>query len=213
MFEQHSHHSHRGPFTVGHANLSNLSHFFVRRLYAVGKLSIHQAALAAQKAGQDLQASEGAYDDEGMLSTGFLCVVHYLTCADPTQFDYSGPQGGGPWLVPALTAWYGKRKQVTRLTAQMLDELEKGAADDLTLHGAVDRLLEEGHPAWAEEVRLLVRRRTLFKQWHQYDADSWDWNGADPYSDGSLFMNLPFQFAPGWRPRYREIPILSNITT
>jgi hypothetical protein len=25
----------------------------------------------------------------------------------------------------------------------MLDELEKGAADDLTLHGAVDRLLEE----------------------------------------------------------------------
>jgi hypothetical protein len=198
---------------MGHANLSNLSHFFVRRLYAAGKLSINQAMMGAQRARQALQASEGEYHDEGMLSMGFLFVVHYLTCEDPTQHHYSGPQGGGPWLVPVLTAWHGKRKQVTRLTAQMLDELEKGASDDLTLYGVVDRLLEESHQAWAEEVRLLVRRRTLFKQWRQDRNDFWDWNEEDPDSDGSIFMNLPFQFAPGWRPKYREIPMLSNITT
>ena len=63
---------------MGHANLTNLSHFWNRHLYAKGKLSIHDCAIAAIKKGETLHASEGEYEDEGMISFGLEFVVDHL---------------------------------------------------------------------------------------------------------------------------------------
>ncbi len=51
---------------MGHANLSNLSEFFIKRLYAKGVLSIHDCVVAMQAKGVKLHASEGDYEDDYM---------------------------------------------------------------------------------------------------------------------------------------------------
>jgi hypothetical protein len=63
---------------MGHANVKNLSEFFVRRLYAKGRLSLREALKVAMKKGLTLNASEGAYDDEGMVGMGLEVVVMWL---------------------------------------------------------------------------------------------------------------------------------------
>lgn len=63
---------------MGHANYSNLSRFFVRRLYAKGKLSIASCVEAMQKAGEEVQASEGGYKDEYMLAMALTEILAFL---------------------------------------------------------------------------------------------------------------------------------------
>ena len=121
---------------MGHANLTNISQFFVRRLYAKGPMSITQIVQALAAAGETLHASEGEYDDDGTIGMGVMDVICYLTKENPSQHDYSGPNGGGPWIVPILTAWHGGKRLVTGLTRRMLNEIEKGDHDPLTVHGA-----------------------------------------------------------------------------
>jgi hypothetical protein len=202
---------------MGHANLNNLSTFFVRRLYALGQLSIHDCVQAMLKAGEELRASEGSYEDEGMLCMGMLDIIHYLTRIDPTTEGYSGPHGGGPWIEPALSAWQGRpRKSVTPLTARMLDELDRWSIqeplnDSLTVNGAADRLEEEGHLAWAVLVRALPRQREVYTQWVRNKDDHWEWN--EEGTEGWVFEHLPWRFCKGKRKNYRnEVPILGNVT-
>jgi hypothetical protein len=80
---------------VGHANLSNLSNFFINRLYAKGSLSISECIEALQAAGETLHASEGEYDEDSMLAMGLIDIVHYLTLVGPSKHGYSGPESGG----------------------------------------------------------------------------------------------------------------------
>jgi len=63
---------------MGHANLSNLSDFWNRRLYAKGKLSKKDAAEGAIKAKQYLRASEGEYKNVEGVALGFDDIVHFL---------------------------------------------------------------------------------------------------------------------------------------
>ena len=63
---------------MGHANLSNLSEFFIRRLYAKGKLSVQEATDAAIAKNEKLSASEGDYEDSYMVSFGFEQIVEFL---------------------------------------------------------------------------------------------------------------------------------------
>ena len=80
---------------MGHARVDNISHFFVKRLYAKGKLSIHDCTQALVKAGETVHASEGEYEEDYMLSMMLSQYIHYLTRKDPTKHGYSGPRGGG----------------------------------------------------------------------------------------------------------------------
>ena len=192
---------------MGHANLSNISEFFIKRLYAMGKLSIAECTDALIAKGETLHASE----EDCMLAMGLLDVVHYLTRADPTKHGYSGPEGGDPWIEPALTAWLGGKRSVTSLTGRMLDEIERGDGDELTVVGAADRLEEEGFPEWAASVRLLPRRRRVYQQWVDGKDDAWQWND-DGSGEGNVFDGIPWRFTPGWRKRYREVPRLGNVT-
>ena len=68
---------------MGHAHLSNLSTFFVRRLYAKGRLTIAAAQEAASTAGETVHASEGSYDDPCMIRMGLGDVIGFLSNANP----------------------------------------------------------------------------------------------------------------------------------
>lgn len=63
---------------MGHANLSNISDFFIRRLYAKGKLSVRECVDALEKSGEAIHASEGLYHERPMLSMGTEEVVAFL---------------------------------------------------------------------------------------------------------------------------------------
>lgn len=63
---------------MGHANLTNISRFFVRRLYAKGTLSIRDCRDALVAAGETLHASEGAIPDPQMLGWAVEQVVQHL---------------------------------------------------------------------------------------------------------------------------------------
>jgi len=64
---------------MGHANLGNLSTFFVRRLYAKGKLSVSECADAALVAGEKLHAGEGEITEPSMLRYALEMVVRHLS--------------------------------------------------------------------------------------------------------------------------------------
>ena len=86
---------------MGHAYVSNLGAFFVKRLYALGELSIKDAAIAAVKAGETLHASEGAYEDEAMVAQGLSEVVSSLIWPE-TEVSKDGIKATVPELVPVL---------------------------------------------------------------------------------------------------------------
>lgn len=63
---------------MGHAYLSNISNFFLKRLYAVGKMSITDAIIALQKAGETLHTANGEYSDVDDLQMGVLDLIIFL---------------------------------------------------------------------------------------------------------------------------------------
>lgn len=70
---------------MGHADLSNLSEFFVKRLYAKGKLSVADCVEAMKKKRVKLQASEGAYEDHHMLCLGLEQFLQFLIEFNPPK--------------------------------------------------------------------------------------------------------------------------------
>lgn len=98
---------------MGHANLSNLSEFFIRRLFAKGKLSVKECSDAMMRAGVTLNASEGRYEDPYMLRLGLEDVLRFML--DPKGMGYRLQRGQppGPIIVPAaLTKQQGELLKV-----------------------------------------------------------------------------------------------------
>jgi len=62
---------------MGHANISNISHFVIRYLYAKGNVSIDDFILQMHRKGETLHASEGEYDDYGMMGYGVEEVIGF----------------------------------------------------------------------------------------------------------------------------------------
>lgn len=198
---------------MGHANLTNISTFFVRRLYAKGRLSIFQCTEALIKAKEALHASEGQYEDEDMLRMGLADVVHYLTRTNPTRHGYSGPAKGGPWIIPhfgnaAVEAYYKIPAEDLSETGRKLQALarnETPTPDYLLVYA--DQLDESGFDVLAQRMRTEAMQR---KAWHNYmeddevDDEEWFYEAFD---------NIDWYYAPGKRNTYPDgIPILSNVT-
>jgi hypothetical protein len=192
---------------MGHANLENIHRFFVRRIYALGKVSIAQAFIALEKAGETVHSSEGEYEDRAMLGMALAEIVAILS-------EYH-PREGGPWIEPVLTAWHGRRGSVSKTTRRMLDEIEEGANDLTIIGAAADRLEEEGVPAaWPAALRLLRLQRLALEHFEE-DGDDMEHDDEHPedYSLlGNVFDSIPWRFSKGWRQCYREIPIVGNVT-
>lgn len=62
---------------MGHGHVKPHCKFFLKRLYAKGKLSIRECGQAMQDAGMKYLASEGAYDDQWMLEWAVTDIVIY----------------------------------------------------------------------------------------------------------------------------------------
>jgi len=144
---------------MGHANLTNLSQFFHRRLYAKGKLSLEDAVHAARKAGETLHASEGEYEDKAMLAFGFEQVVRFLarkTCDCPCCASR------GPVIVPV-------------------------------------ELSEE-------------ERKQLHEWWEEGHCADWEYDESDPECGFALIDRIKWKYGSGWRNKYPDLPVLSNVT-
>jgi hypothetical protein len=63
---------------MGHSYLRNISNFFIRRLYAKGKLSIHDCTAALIKAGETLHTGEGEHEGADMLAMGLMDLILFL---------------------------------------------------------------------------------------------------------------------------------------
>lgn len=65
---------------MGHAHVENLSTFFIRRLYAKGKLSMSDCIDAMIEAGEEVHASEGRYSERYMISMAMSDILEYMLC-------------------------------------------------------------------------------------------------------------------------------------
>ncbi len=199
---------------MGHANLSNISTFFVRRLYAKGRLSIDACVEAMLKKGVEVRASEGGYKDEGMLKMAMVDVTHYLTRPDPTTCGYSGPKGGGPWIEPQFDLTCVNIP--TFLMGKTAQELHDACQGDWRNHDKLlvlaDALAEcdRGDGNVGSKAIKLRTVATQMKIWCEYSTDrDRDWD----YVQWDVFGSIEWKFVPGKRTTYPNgIPILSNVT-
>lgn len=136
---------------MGHADLSNICTFFVRRLYAKGRLSIKECVEGLQKAGEAVHASEGLYEDECMLAFSTEWCVRFL--AGCQGHSYKPPQ---------------------------MDEVIVPILETEEQREVIDSWRIEGEPDDEEKIRIL---------------------------DG-----IQWRFGPGWRKKYKDVPILSYVS-
>src|SRR5262249_43324043 len=99
-----------------------------------------------------------------------------------------------------------KRMRLSRDCCRLLLACD-GSPDDEAIHAvAADRLEEEGQPAWGLYVRTLPRKRFLYDQWDLAGVKDWE---PEQYE---VFDSILWRFADTWRSRYREVPLLGNVT-
>jgi hypothetical protein len=133
---------------MGHANLSNISEFFIKRLYAKGRLSVAQCVAAMRKKKVMLQASEGAYEDYHMLCLGVEQVIQFLDEFNPapsvldrlSDID-DGPVDGiyGPVIVPV---------SLTPEQSMMLSGMRERDLDDPDQYEIFDSIEWKFAPGW-----------------------------------------------------------------
>ena len=157
---------------MGHANLTNISKFLARRLYAKGKLSIREMIAGLKRAGEEIQASEGAYNEYYMLAMGVVDVICF---------------------------WY--------------------------LHHDSSTLARQHrtHNPVIEPVDMTPEQQEVFDTWLNDEDDCIFMDNLEvsvhedePYPDVGgrigIFESIKWRYARGWRKRYPEVPLLSNVT-
>jgi len=137
---------------MGHGHVKPHCEFFLKRLYAKGKLSIRECAQAMKDAGMKYLASEGEYDEPWMLE----------------------------WAVSDIVGYYLDYREVT-------------------INGVQHSVIEPVTPLKKEQAEML-------EQWldHCFPADE---EGAH-----EAFDTIQWKFSKGWRKRFKDIPLLENVT-
>lgn len=167
---------------MGHANVSNLSKFFIRRLYAKGQLSIERCVIALLAKGEVLHASEGNYDEPEMLAYALEEIVNYYVKES--------------WIQPVLYM----PDPIDEESRMMLEIVENNEDDLDQLSITADKFEELKDDVNANYLRQM----RVWKIWQK--------NFLDDSADILVFDSIPWQFKMGVRKRYREIPLLSNIS-
>lgn len=191
---------------MGHANLTNLSRLFIDRLYAKGKLSVREAVEVAIAKGEEVQASEGGYGDEGTLSMAIEQIVDHLGRG---RVDVPGGPFIRPLFEPTPPGFVAKDPDLKGLIAAARER-----PDDATTWAVMaDRFQELGRDEWAAYVRRTPARVELWTiHCDATDSQNWDWNWDDPDNEFSLIDSIWWVFAEGWRKRYRNVPLLGWVT-
>ena len=205
---------------MGHANLSNLSRLFTRLLFAKGKISIDDAIACAQKRGEQVQASEGGYSDEGMLSYAFGEIVQHLASPDGSGYRYS-EDWPGPFIepvlkIPTFCPRGGRETMVmTELLRQcsevIVSEKRLGILQNQTLFDvcadAIAELDGTEQQNWAERMRAWPRLQYILGEWRDGN-----WDAFDDEENWRAFDSIKWQYLRHWRMRYIDIPLLANVT-
>lgn len=194
---------------MGHANYTNLCQMFVKLLYAKGVVTIGDAVATADRRKERLHASEGEYDGEsGMVG---LALEEYCSFISISEFAYArrywGWQGrwDGPFIVADLTLEVAKPKGFVPDSDYRALVAGMGMLDE-TRHGVLaDFVQERGWDRWSDHIRILPSLRQHYEAWRdmEIDTSSEQWELTD---------KIPWRFVRRWRNRYREVPILSNVT-
>jgi hypothetical protein len=142
---------------VGHAYVKNLSQLVIRQVYAKGKVSLREMTEFAIKKGEWVHASEGDYEEYGMISMMLSEIVNYYL--------------HGHKYTPQSEA-------TPVLEACDMDERQKKIYDE-----------------WVEDGEA-------FEQWR---ADE-----GDPDAEYNVFDSIKWRYAPGWRKRYPDLPLLEH---
>jgi hypothetical protein len=142
---------------MGHAYVANLGEFFINRLYAKGKLSIKEAALAAVKAGETLHASEGEYEDEGMIAHGLWEVIWRMIRPSAPVVTADGVTWPGPILIPVgpLTD-----RQVGSLTKYLNDDnqdWDDESEDDKSAFTVLDTIQWKFAKGWRSRYKDIIQ--------------------------------------------------------
>lgn len=201
---------------MGHANLSNLSDLFVNLLYAKGRLTITDAITTAAKRKETLHASEGEYDDDGMLGMGFMDILDLLNSSDGKGFN-DRANWEGPWVIPDWDVCKApKGAQVTGTMRTLLAQCRAVQVAYIPINTVwerrdlfaicADAVQDGGNDAWAELIRGFPRAFVAYQMWKQ---ESSEFHDGDWWED---FDRIRWVFAPGWRNRYRDVPRLGNVT-
>ena len=150
---------------MGHANISNLSDFFIRRLFAKGKLSIHDCVQAMLKKKVTYNASEGTYEGEDMLSMGTDEAVRFLV-------DYDAPPGEtvldklvsavggkftGPIIIPAADLTAEQQRVLQEWGTDSMAEWDCGDDGSGGEYGALDSIPWKFAPGWRNKYPEIPR--------------------------------------------------------
>lgn len=191
---------------MGHANISNIGTFFINRLYAKGTLTITEGVTAMVGKGETVHASEGEYEDEGMLSFALESQIGFWL--DPSSEGYRGREPG-PFIEPMLSIWFGKKSALSwhgRKLLKILEEQTNATAlpdAETTYLMVADKIEEDGQTEWAAHLRILLRQRELLEQFKRSELDNWDMDEKE--GEYALFDAIRWRFAPGWRKRFKEV--------
>lgn len=65
-----------------------------------------------------------------------------------------------------------------------------------------------------EAVDMTEEQEKIFHEWKDPNGDIMNWDCGDDGNGGEygILDSIKFRFAPGWRKRYPEIPVLGNVT-
>lgn len=203
---------------MGHANLQNLSDLFVNLLYAKGRLTIEQAIETAISRNETLHASEGEYEDEGMLGMGFMDILDLLHSRNGKGYrTHSGQRWEGPWVVPDWDVCKVPKGVKPGDTAKNL--LKQCRAVDVAyipicpvweqrnlFAVCADAVQDDGYEEWAELIRDFPK---VYRAYAMWDMDDDTFHDGDEWEN---FDKIRWVFAPGWRKRYRDVPRLGNVT-
>lgn len=63
-----------------------------------------------------------------------------------------------------------------------------------------------------EPVDMTEEQQKIYEQWIDGDTTEWDCGNDGEGGEYGILDSIHFRFAPGWRKRYPDIPILEHIT-
>jgi hypothetical protein len=132
---------------MGHANLANLSDFFVRRLFAKGKLTVKECSDAMVKAGVTYNASEGQYDEPYMLRMGLEDILRFMI--DPEDMGYRFRKGQPETAIIEPVRLTKRQKELLRQWKHCdSDEWDSGDNGDGGEYGEFDVIEWKFAPGW-----------------------------------------------------------------
>lgn len=182
-------------------------------------MTIAGAVAAAVKAKEVLHASEGDYDDEGMLSMAFGEIVGLLASEDGYGWraEQNDDQWEGPWIEPLFHPTIAPKG--VQETATVTNLLAQCAEAFLTVKPVqflpqenlfgitADAIQDMGQDAWADRVRDFPRRYWVYHEWkaRRYAC-------LDNLENCTAFDAIEWRFTKGWRKRYRDVPRLGSIS-